>query len=235
MINQESIDAVNKSNFSLCFKKPLYDSFCFSRIPATVSYLLTGEKEEEALPLSCFAFDGKPYDAVVLLFLDAFGWRFFERYSATHPFLERFIKQGIVSKLTSQFPSTTAAHVTTVHTGLEVGISGIYEWFQYEPKVDRMIAPLLFSYAGDPVATSLLSSECHPREFFPFGTIYQKLHLNDVDSFLFQDASISQSPYSQSLGIGAYPMAYFKLDQGLQNLGELLKERSNRKDRKSVV
>lgn len=221
MLNQESIDAVNSSNFSTRFKKPLYDSFCFSKIPATVSYLLTGDGKEAALPSNCYTFDGKVYDGVILLFLDAFGWRFFERYSATHPFLKRFVEKGVVSKITSQFPSTTAAHMTTVHTGLEVGSTGIYEWFQYEPMVNRMIAPLLFSYAGDPVATSLLSSVHKPREFFPFTTIYQKLHLKDVESYVVQDASISQSPYSLALSVGAHSMGYLKLEQGLQNLGEL--------------
>ncbi len=221
MLNEESMDSVAGSSFSRCFLKPLYDSYCFSRIPATISYLLTGEGKEKALPESCFE-DSGPYDQVVLIFLDAFGFRFFDRYK-DHPFLQRFFNQGIVSKITTQFPSTTAAHVTTVHTGLEVGISGIYEWFQYEPKLDRMIAPLLFSYAGDPVAQSLLSSSETPASIFPFHTLYQNLHEKNVGSYIFQDVSISGSPYSQRVSQGAHSIAYLNLKQGLTSLQELLR------------
>ena len=53
-------------------------------------------------------------DAHVFLFIDAFGWKFFEKYKNRYPFLQRFIDNGVVSKITAQFPSTTAAEVTTI-------------------------------------------------------------------------------------------------------------------------
>src|SRR5205807_1225800 len=89
------------------------------------------------------------------ILLDAFGWSAFERHSG-HPFLRRFAQDGVVAQITSQFPSTTAAHVTCLHTGLPVGAGGIYEWFQYEPALDAIVAPLLFSFAGD--ATAVLDA-----------------------------------------------------------------------------
>lgn len=226
MLNEESIRKVDESCFSTHFRKPLYDSFCFSRIPATVSYLLTGEGKSEGLPESCF--DQGDYDGVILLFIDAFGWCFLEKY-LSHPFIQRCLDKGILSKITTEFPSTTAAHVTTVHTGLEVGQSGIYEWFQYEPKVDKVIAPLLFSYAGDGMPNSLIASGMSPEEFFPFTTLYQKLHLKKVDSFIFQESSINESPYSQAMSKGAHSVGYMNLAQGLKSLSELfLTPRTNK-------
>ncbi len=229
MINQESILSLSKAKFSKAFIKPLYESFCFSQIPATVSSLLTGNKK--GLPSSCFPSSDGAYDTVILLFLDGFAWRFFEKYMS-HPFCRRFLEEGIVSKLTAQFPSTTAAQVTTLHSGLEVGETGIYEWFQYEPKVDRMIAPLLFSYAGDKVQEALLTSGIPVFDFFPFETIYQKMHKEEIVSYLFQHASISSSPYSQRMGTQAHLTSYFTLKQGLQSLKELL---SAGKDQKTYA
>lgn len=219
MFNEESIKAVDETFFSKKFMKPLYGSYCFSRIPATVSYLLTGEGKEKALPSSCYQDQG-PYDGVILFFLDAFGWRFLNRYKE-HPFLQRFINKGLASKLTTQFPSTTSAHVTTIHTGLEVGTSGIYEWFQYEPKVDKIISPLLFSCAGDQIEHSLLSSTETPSSLFPFSSIYERLHEKNITSYVFQDVGISGSPYSQVVTKGAHPVGYFNLKQGLESLQEL--------------
>ena len=39
---------------------------------------------------------------------------------------------GSVTRLTSQFPSTTAAHVTALYTGVPAGQHGVFEW-QYWP------------------------------------------------------------------------------------------------------
>lgn len=217
MINQESIRAVEAASFSASFCKPLYDSFCFSRIPATIRALLQGV--EGGLPSSCI--QKGPYDQVIVLFLDAFGWKFFKRHE-DHPFLARFAKNGIVSQVTSQFPSTTAAHVTTMHTGLEVGQSGIYEWFQYEPLVDRMIAPLLFGYAGEEGSNSLLAAEIPPAQFFPFKTLYETMHEEGIEPFLVQESKIHESPYSQALLRGAHKASFLRFSQGLNTLGEIV-------------
>ena len=57
------------------------------------------------------------------MLLDAFGRRFLERY-ADHPFLRRLE----ITPIATQFPPTTTAHVTTMHTGRPVGEHGLYEW-----------------------------------------------------------------------------------------------------------
>src|SRR5690242_12504544 len=116
------------------FRRPLYDSYCFSRLPATVKYLLLGHGADQALPADAFAGLPARYDTVVLLFIDAFGWHFFKKVAADYPFLKRFLDEGRATPITSQFPSTTACHVTCIHTGVPVGQSGIFEWFYYEPR-----------------------------------------------------------------------------------------------------
>ena len=58
----------------------------------------------------------RTFRAVVLILLDGFGWRFFEKVADDYPALRRFAAASGVAKLTSQFPSTTAAHVTCLHT-----------------------------------------------------------------------------------------------------------------------
>lgn len=226
MINKESILAVENSIFSKGFRKPLYESYCFAKIPDTIAYLLTGKQKEKALPKGCYLDEG--YEAVILLFIDAFGWRFWQQFK-DHPLIQRFEEQGIVSKITSQFPSTTAAHVTTIHTGLTPAQSGIYEWYQYEPKVDRVIAPLLFSYAGDDIHESLLATKISPQEMFPFTSFYERLHKEHIDSFLFHEAHINQSSYSQAVTKGAHLLGYLSLQQGLRSLRELQDQQKNRK------
>src|SRR5438046_5084031 len=171
MLNTTSLNAVNSSTFLQQSVKPLYDSYCFSNIPQTIEFLLTGEGQS-GLPLDVFGSLPTRYDKVILFFVDAFGWRFFERYAEKYEFLKTMLAHGVVSKMTSQFPSTTAAHATCIHTGLNVGQSGVYEWNYYEPMVDEIISPLLFSYAGDKERNTLKRSPFPPEAFSSRNAFY---------------------------------------------------------------
>lgn len=59
------------------FIKPQYESYCFANIPQTIKYLLTGT-ETSLLPAEVLGELPHKYDRVILFFIDAFGWQFFE-------------------------------------------------------------------------------------------------------------------------------------------------------------
>lgn len=216
MINRHSLERVAGSSFSHGFCKPLYGTYCFSQIPATIKRLLT--KEKGGLPLDCG--DGE-YDRVILFLIDGFGWNFFERYVEKYSFLKRFLERGVVSKITSQFPSTTAAHVTCLNTGLEVGQSGLYEWFCYEPSLDRIITPLLFSFAGNKEEGSLSKVGANPNALYPAPTFYESLQRKGIASFAFQDHNIATSSYSGALFKGASVIGFDTFSQGMESLLKL--------------
>ena len=159
------------------------------------------------------------YDAMALFLVDGFGWRFFEKFQNT-PFLER-LSRGKVEKLTAQFPSTTAAHITTIHTGLPVGQSGIYEWFYYEPQVDRIIAPLLFSFAGDGERDTL-KGQVQATKLFPNRTMYQELGKQGIESYVFGMRNYTPSTYSNVVMKGAKQLSFKTLPEALINLGSLI-------------
>lgn len=209
MLNASSLNAVNSSRFSEKFIKPLYDSYCFANIPATILYLLTGEGQS-ALPADVLTNLPARYNKVVLFFIDAFGWRFFGKYAEKYPFLRTILQQGVVSKLTSQFPSTTAAHVTCINTGLNVGQSGVYEWNYYEPLVDDIITPLMFSYARDSERDTLKQAGIPPEAFYPRRTLHQDLQQRGIHSYIFQHQSYTPSTASAILFRGATEVHPFK-------------------------
>ena len=186
------------------FVKPRYNSDGFAGIPNRIRE-------------SCIS--GK-YDAVVLFLVDGFGWRFFEKFQGM-PFLRRLTTSGKVEKLTSQFPSTTAVHLTTLHTGQPVGKSGVYEWFYYEPLVDQIIAPLLFSHAGvnqrDTLKGSIKANKLYPNQ-----TLYQELEKLGVKSHVFGMRDYTPSTYSNVVMRGAKLNSFKTLAEALVNLGHLL-------------
>ena len=222
MLNLASLNTVNTAKFSQRFVRPLYDSYCFSNLPATIDFLLTGQKSP-MLPLDVLGNLPTKYDTVIFFFIDAFGWRFFERYAEKYAFLKTVSSQGVVSKLTSQFPSTTAAHVTCMHTGLNVGQSGVYEWNYYEPLVDDIISPLLFSYARDKtLRDTVKKASISPKQFFPNQTFYQTLQSRGVASHILQYQSYTPSTYSDIVFQGATVHPYTTLQDALTTLTHLL-------------
>ncbi len=221
MIDSASLRAVEQSRFGTHFVRPMYAGYSFAQLPQTVRSLFTGGTP--GVPLGARNELYTNYDAVILLFVDAFGWRFFERYADRHPFLRRVVDDGVVCKLTSQFPSTTSAHVTTMHTGLPVGQSGVWEWFYYEPAVDALIAPLLFSYAGDK-ERGTLRGVTTPAAIYPSNTFYQELAATGVRSWVFQHALYAASPYTLTVTHGATVVPFRSLAEVLVNLSQLVAE-----------
>lgn len=230
MINQQSLLAAKQAVFHKEFCRPLYDSYGFSRIPETVKSLFNG-KHGKGLPPDVLGQDKEQYDLVILFLIDGFGWRFFEKYSDRYPFLKRFFDKGTVSKIISQFPSTTAAHVTTINTGLPVGMSGVYEWFYYEPKVDEVIAPLLFSIAGDKTLDTLKKTKLPLSDFYPSHTLYEDLQKEGITSYVMQNEVIAHSCYSHAMFKGAKNFPYMTLQEGLENLVSLCKAKQEEQEK----
>lgn len=209
--------------FSLdpAFVCPTYDSHSFTAIPASIAPLLgapgLAALSDEFLP-------GRPrtFRAVVLILLDGFGWRFFEKVADDYPALRRFAAASGVAKLTSQFPSTTAAHITCLHTGLEVGQSGVYEWQYYEPQFDAVITPLLFSYAGTKERDQLKATGIAPERIYPTATLYQALAKSGIASYVIQHGEYTPSTYSDVVFAGATALGYRTLPEALVNLRLLL-------------
>ena len=203
---------------------PAHGSACFDMLPATVERLLTGSGLGPPLDLGSLA--GR-YERVLVVYFDAFGWRWYEQH-ADHPLLRHARERGRVSKLTSQFPSTTAAHMTTIHTGLPVGLHGVYEWFTFLPKLNRIIAPLIFSFAGEAVPDTLLSHGVAPGDVYPEADLYARLLDADLDvhvafptaiaastptRVLLRDATVH--PFSETAeGVNAVATALTQTDRG---------------------
>ena len=195
------------TNLHSGFIRPRYDEGGFASLPERVKS----------------AFSSGKFDAVVLFLVDGFGWRFFERFQEA-PFLKRMAKQGRIEKLISQFPSTTAAHLTTIHTGWNVGQSGVHEWIYYEPLVDAVIAPLLFSYAGLWERDLLKVTGIEPAFFYPRGMFYPELKQMGVQSFGFGLREYTPSTYSSVIMSGAELRAFKTFSEALVNVQLLLEE-----------
>jgi hypothetical protein len=193
---------------------PRHDGGGFAALPQTVARLLgVGE--------GGVALGGVPARAerVVLVLLDAFGWAFFTRHG-DHSLLRRF---DAVVPLTTQFPSTTTAHITTLHSGVPVGEHGLYEWNVYEPSLDALVTPMLFCFAGDGARDTLLRVGADPASVLSAGsTLYERLARSGVACHVFGPATFTPSTYDGVFARAAdiHPIA--TLSAGLAELAATL-------------
>lgn len=202
---------------------PRYDGHNFANLPATIEYWLTGEGAPALAPEVLGEYAQK-YDVVLAFFIDSLGWELFQRYAGEYPFFRYLQENGRVSKITSQFPSTTAAHVTCIHTGLPVGKSGVYEWQYYEPKLDAVITPLLFSFAGTMDRDQLKATKVDPKTLYPTESIYEALAAHGVKSFSFGPRSFTPSTYSQVVMRDVKLAPFLTLTEGLIDIAAHAKQ-----------
>lgn len=235
-LNSDSITAVRNSRVRNSLVVPLYDSYCFSGICGTIEQLLLGETSHRALPNSVMT-ELKTYDKVVTLFVDAYGWEAFNRDKDDLPLWRHALTRGRVSVLTSQCPSNTAAHVPTIHTGQTVFEHGIAEWMHYHEKVDAIIKPILFSFAGASPINALEAAGFTHKDIFPVRTFYEHLRERKIRSTLFQFGGYAPSPFSDAFSKGADLRTYRAtgttgpfpeqrdLEVGLQDLKKIVQSR----------
>jgi hypothetical protein len=123
-------------------------------------------------------------------------------------------RDGTLAPMASQFPSTTTAHVTTMHTGLPVEAHGLYEWRVWEPALRKILIPLLVKDG--------LGVE--PRALLPEGpSFYQRLAVRaGVASTVFSPARFSPSTYDGAAIRGAELVPYDDLASGALALVDAL-------------
>lgn len=219
VLNHDSLAAVAAARRDPEYAVPLYDGYGFASVPRLIRALLTGDADT-GVPAAALGDLPRRADNLVLFLVDGFGWSFFDRF-ADLPFLARFLADGVASKITSQFPATTAAHMTTLHTGAPSAESGVFEWFYHEPLLGQIFAPLLAVTVGPertiPVREDRLAA------LYPATTLYEQLAAAGVRCRLYQSAQYARSPYSKAVTRGAEPCAYRTLPELMVNLAEAVR------------
>jgi hypothetical protein len=187
---------------------PDYENGNFAHIPGLLSALL-GVPAATPLTPERFGFRQGQFEKVVFLFLDAFGWNQFSYFlKRRHPMAVKWRDRGQTHKITAQFPSTTAAHVTTFSTGQMVAQHGVFEWQYYEPEVDAVIYPLLFSFAGQKKRDTLRDAYVDPRDILPTHTLAQDLEAAGVAVRSFVPREYTTTAYNQVMARGARVTGY---------------------------
>jgi hypothetical protein len=100
----------------------------------------------------------------------------------------------------------------------------VYQYQYYETRLDALITPLLFSFAGTKERDQLKATGIDPRRLYPTATIYQQLAQHGIASVIFQHREYTPSTFSEIAFAGAKAIGYNTLPEALVNLRQLLAE-----------
>ncbi len=174
-MDTHSEDLFRKLSPSESFTLPRYDGYSTVNLTSTLLQIF-GAQTLPSSPLHIGLVPDGVLDGVknvVYLVVDALGYRQLKSYvsSGAMPNVEQFIKKasggaGAFFPLTTVFPSTTAAALTSIYTGLIPLSHGLLSYSVYLPEIND-VADLVFSrYFSDGAKIKNYDSFLHERSAF---------------------------------------------------------------------
>ena len=148
-------------------------------------------------------------ERIALVLLDALGLELLMR-EREHSLIRRLD----IEPLDSQFPSTTAAHITTMHLGLSVEQHGLYEWRVLEPTLGEVIVPLRFRRDASNVDAEL-GGRLNPQAVVASPTVYEQLGMGSI---VVEPIGVAGTPYDRAATAGARSLSFQELGDGLAKL-----------------
>ncbi|MDA4124759.1 MAG: alkaline phosphatase family protein [Thaumarchaeota archaeon] len=208
--------------------KPDYQGYCLSNIPSTAVSLLGVDGGSRVLPDDVFSgTETSGIDNVVLMLFDGLGYKEWVRQAGSG-FIGSLTRKGNVRPITTVFPSTTAAALTTISTGLTPQEHGLPEWYVYMQEVGEVIVTLPFSRASESGRDTLVGA-MDPRDLFEGETIFERLKASGVGSVSFTNRYLADSAYSKVSRRGAEVVPYMSASDLSVALRRNLEESRGRK------
>lgn len=205
MIRWEAINHLLHSQSRNNLVYPSYDGYGIANLGPAIL-------EKYGVPTSLGTRLGYPLDTsrkITLLFIvDGLGFDHFLRYHPLNPFLKSLAQHGQIVPLTSVFPSTTAAALTTLHTGLSPASHAIPEWNVYFEELHTVIQTLPFSTTDNPERDSLLARGGTPQMLYDGPTIYQQLSDYKTPAYIFTYQEYNNSTYTKQISQGAIRISF---------------------------
>ncbi|TVR45178.1 MAG: alkaline phosphatase family protein [Puniceicoccaceae bacterium] len=191
------------------FLRPDYGRLNFARIPTLVENLLGLGTDAGDIGAALRPVLPKRPARVVTLMIDGFGWHQWQAHAERHEALRRIRDRGLVLPLTAVFPSTTAASVTAINSGLTPQEHGLMEWYLYLEELDEVIVTLPFKSMRPGAPSDELARRGHSaRLLFDGRSLHRRLREAGVHSRVYLRNNYARSAYSTVSQDGAEVTGY---------------------------
>ena len=183
------------------FVVPDYDGLCLANIPATVAALLGGELPGACPPLRPELWRGwaDGVRRVIFLLVDAMGYLQLQEAMARGdvPAWNRLAERGALFPITTVFPSTTNAVLTTLWTGYSPAAHGLLAFELYLREFGVAASALFFWPIACHQHDLLVEWGLKPEEFVPVPALGETLSKQGIAVRTFIRKTYAESALSQ--------------------------------------
>jgi len=148
-------------------------------------------------------------ETIILLIIDGLGYNFLNEKGR-----DSFLFENLRGKITSVFPTTTAAAMTTIYSGLAPQNHGVPAWFTYLREIGMVSVILPFKTRGFR-NFDYEKNNIKPSDIFLFKSLFKHFK-HDYYSIL--PKAIKGSAYSNYVMEGSTQIGYEDLDDFLEKI-----------------
>lgn len=210
-----------KHNFLL----PAYGKQSIAEVMPTIVEKLGGRSSRPKLDSNYFP--EQPIDNIMMLIVDGLGYDYYEHLAKHSEFFKRILDNDRLAPLTSVFPSTTPAALTTLYSGLTPQEHGLLEWYTYFEEFQRIIMPMQFRVSWEDEVNSLVNDGGKPSHLYQHVTAYQLLQDANVESYIITPSRFVPSIYNDAVMHRAIIKTYDTMEQMFSLGKELVGEKHN--------
>jgi hypothetical protein len=155
---------------------------------------------------------------IVLLVFDGLGYKFLEEHGK-HTFMFKNLK----GKITSVFPTTTAAAMTSFYTGLAPHNHGVPAWFTYLKELGLVSTILPMTVRG--LDSPIINNNFKPEQLLKIDSLFDIFSINRIQLL---PKELQHSKYNDILRGEMNEFRYYtSLPDFFQKILNTLKEKSN--------
>jgi predicted AlkP superfamily pyrophosphatase or phosphodiesterase len=203
MFHPEVLEQIKQEKMRGGFIYPFYGMYSIAELAPTIHSLFGIPVSRPTLPSNFFNNYSQKYQKIITFIIDGFGYNHFTEYHKNLSFFDKLQDRGEVYPLTSVFPSTTPAALTSIYTGLTPQEHGLPEWTVYFEEFDAIIEPLLFRKQKSHKRDSLITQGGKAEMLFWGDTIFTQLAQSAIPSHNFMYRDYATSSYSSMVATGS--------------------------------
>ncbi len=219
-VHYELLDHIKRERLKGKLLAPYYGKYSIAEIVPTILQIFGVNEGRATFPFEIVK--GRKYNRVILLVIDGLSFHHFAKYQQRFKFFDLLSKKGDVFPITSVFPSTTPAALTTIHTGLTPQEHGLPEWNVYFEEFDQIIETLPFKTPEMSNIDELVNFGGSHEMLYEGPTIYSKLKEYGIVSYTFTNALYSESVYSTTVHFGSETIPCLSGEDFIEKVAGLL-------------